>query len=266
MKGKHHDGENQSGGQHADTVGRAREQGRQPRHIAKYGDQERLDIFLQERRENEQAPDAVDDAGNAGEQFDSNTDRTPQPHRAKLGEKQRDQQADRHRDQHGDDRSDDGAVDRRDGAEFLGHRIPALYIQKAEPERVQSRPRAVHQGNDDAAEDDENGDGGGAGEMAERGIAKTQALQDLAAIRLLRNVDSRALIRNINHGSSPVRLHPALLEHSIAAQRSHSSGLAAAKQATHGQLLGRRWTRKGRHNGALSCCHRIRTRACRSRP
>ena len=54
--------------------------------------------------------------------------------RAQLGEEHRDHQADRHGDQHGDQRGDDGAVDRRQRAEFLGDRIPALGDQEAEAE------------------------------------------------------------------------------------------------------------------------------------
>ena len=54
----------------ADAIGRAGEQRRQDRNFAEHRDQERLQRFLQERREHEQAPDAVDDAGDAGEQFD----------------------------------------------------------------------------------------------------------------------------------------------------------------------------------------------------
>ena len=43
-------------------------------------------MLLQERREDEQAPDAVDDAGDAGQQLDGDADRPAQPQRAQLGE------------------------------------------------------------------------------------------------------------------------------------------------------------------------------------
>ena len=124
------------GRQHADAVGRAGEQRRQHRDIAEGRDQERLHVLLQERREHEQAPDAVDDARNAGEQLDRDADRPAQPHRAQFGQEDRDQQADRHRDQHRDQRGDERAVDRRQRAELLGHRIPALADQEAEAERA----------------------------------------------------------------------------------------------------------------------------------
>ena len=47
------------------------------------------------------------------------------------------------------------------------------------------RQRAKNQRNDDAAEDDKNGDRGSAREMAERGIAEPQALEDLGSVDLL---------------------------------------------------------------------------------
>ena len=61
-EGQHHDGEDQAGGEDADAVGRAGEQGADAGNIAQGVDQERLQGLLQERREHEQAPDAVDDA------------------------------------------------------------------------------------------------------------------------------------------------------------------------------------------------------------
>jgi hypothetical protein len=60
-------------------------------------------VLLQEWRKHEQSPDSVNDAWDAREQLDGNTDRTTQPHRAQLGEKYCDEQADRNRDQHCDD-------------------------------------------------------------------------------------------------------------------------------------------------------------------
>ena len=83
------------------------------------------------------------------------------------------QQADRHRDQHGDERSHDGAVNRRDGAEFFGHRVPVRVGQERETERVQRRPGAVNERDDDAGQDDEHRDGGGAPKVGESVIRST---------------------------------------------------------------------------------------------
>ena len=96
------------------------------RDVAERGDQERLHVLLQERREDEQAPDAVDDARDAGEQLDRDADRAAEQHRAQFGQEHSDHQADRDRDQHRDEGSDERAVDRRERAEALGHRVPAL--------------------------------------------------------------------------------------------------------------------------------------------
>ena len=79
-EGQHHDRENEPGGEHADAIRRAREQRGENRYFSEHGDQERLHVLLKKRREDEQAPDAVDDTGNAGEQLDGYADRAAQPH------------------------------------------------------------------------------------------------------------------------------------------------------------------------------------------
>ena len=164
-------------------------------------------MLLKKRREHEQAPDAVDDAGNTGEQLDGDADRAAQPHRAQLGQKHRDEQADRHRDQHGDERGDDRAVDRRDRAEFLGDRIPDFFVEEADAERAQGRQRSPNQRDDDTAEDDENrgGSRAGDGEMRRR---PTAGAAEPSPDRPARRRDARTLQRYVNHGPPPGRLHP----------------------------------------------------------
>ena len=56
--------------------------------------------------------------GNAGQQFDGDADRPPQPLRAQLGQEERDQQPERHGDQHRDERGYQSAVDRRKAPNF----------------------------------------------------------------------------------------------------------------------------------------------------
>src|SRR5258708_1396155 len=119
---QHHDGQDQARREHADAVGRSREQSRQPRNVAEYVDQERLQRLLQERREHEQAPYSVDDARDPRQHLDSDRDGTPQPQRAELGQEDRDQETDRHRDQHRQERGHDRAVDRRQRTELLRDR------------------------------------------------------------------------------------------------------------------------------------------------
>src|SRR5205085_261556 len=102
-------------------------------------DQERLQRLLQKWGEYEQAPDAVDNARNAGEQLDRDADRTAQPHRAKLGEKDRNQNSDGHREQHRNARSDQGAVNRSQRSKSFRYRIPALLNQEVEAKCTERR-------------------------------------------------------------------------------------------------------------------------------
>ena len=113
-------------------------------------------VRLQERREDEKAPDAVDDRGDARQQFDGDADRPAQPVRAEFGEENRDAEADRNGDQHGDEGGDQRAVDRRQRAEFLGDRVPVVRDKKSESERSKRRKRADDQRDDHAAEHDEH--------------------------------------------------------------------------------------------------------------
>src|SRR5262249_24316772 len=153
---QHHDGEDQAGGEHPDAVGRAGEQRRQDRHIAEQVYQERLQRLLQEGGEDEETPNAVDEAGNAGQELDRNADRPAQKLRAQLGQKHGDEKTDRNRDQHGDEGGDKGAVDRGERAEALGDRIPPFLDEEIEAERLQRRHGADDQGEDDAAKQAEN--------------------------------------------------------------------------------------------------------------
>src|SRR5262249_41596356 len=149
------------------------------RDVAEQADQEWLQRLLQERREHEQAPDAIDDARNAGQELDRDADRPAQELRAQFGQKYRDQQPDRNRDQHGNERSDEGAVDRRERTELFGHGIPALLDQEIEAERLQRRPRSDDQRENHAAEEAENRDGRRTGQMAECLVAEPQPIENL---------------------------------------------------------------------------------------
>ncbi len=110
-------------------------------------------MLLQEGGENEEAPDAVDDGGNTGEQFNRRPNGSPQGLRTELGQKDRHAEADRHGDDHGDEGGDDGAVDGGERAIMAGGRIPDIGDKKAEPKGTEGRYRAVDQRRDDAAED-----------------------------------------------------------------------------------------------------------------
>ena len=100
-------------------------------------------VDLQHRRQNEQAPDAVDDARDRGQQLDQGADRPAQPGRAQLGQEHGDRRAPTGtRDHHGDQRGDKRTVDRRQRAEELLDRVPWLAPQKPEAEGLEGRQRA----------------------------------------------------------------------------------------------------------------------------
>ena len=206
-EGQHHDGEDQTGSQNADPVRRSGEQSRENRKVSKRVDQKRLQGLLQERRENEQAPDAIDDARNAGQQLDGDADGAPQQWRTKLRQEKRDQQSDRDRDQHGDERRDDRTVDRRQRAEPLGDRVPALLEQEAQAKGFPSRHRADHQGNNDRAEEDEDAGGRCASQIVEDAVRASQAAEHLGPRG--DNLDTGGLLpqRHIDHVMPPLRLH-----------------------------------------------------------
>ncbi len=158
-EGKHHDGEDEPGGQHADAIRRPGEELIEHRNFAKGVDQHRLHIGLKEGGEHEQAPDAVDDARDAGEQLNGDADRPAQALGADLGQEDGNAEADGNADQHGDEGSQERAVDRRQGAEFLGDRVPALRSKEVEAEGAPSGKRAMHERQHDARENHQHGDG-----------------------------------------------------------------------------------------------------------
>src|SRR5262245_22028359 len=95
-EGQNHDGQDEARGQNADAVGRTGEQRRQHGNAGKRIDEGRLQRLLQDGGEYEEAPDAIDDARDAGEQLNGDADRTAQPQRAELGEEEGHEQANRH--------------------------------------------------------------------------------------------------------------------------------------------------------------------------
>ena len=177
------------------------------RNFAQRGDQERLERLLEERGEHEQAPDAVDDARDAGEQLDGDADRAAQPLRAKLGQEHRDHQTDRHRDQHRDQRGDERAVDRSERAEVLGDRIPALADQEPRAEFAERGPRADNERYNYATQQQQHEYRGRAGQVPEGAIAELEPGQHFGTCRRHVGTDGATLQRQINHFSSPRGLH-----------------------------------------------------------
>src|SRR4029077_15486703 len=173
-------------------------------------DQRRLQRTLQERRKNEQAPDAVDDTGNAAQQLDRDPDRAAQPHRTQFGEKQRDEEAERNRNEHGNERGHNRSVNRRGRAEILGDGVPALGNQEAKAELPQRRRCTVQQRSDDAAENDEDGDRRSARQLKENSVAQAQLGKSFAARGYCGLRKISPLQRDLGHGLSPSRRHALL--------------------------------------------------------
>jgi hypothetical protein len=115
-------------------MARIREDRAQDRNAVEDLDHEGLEGVGQERAQHEEAPHAVDDRGNAGEQLDRHADRAAQPLRTELGEEDRNAEADGNGNQHRDERGDERAVHRPERAEHgrIRRRRPALRPQEGE--------------------------------------------------------------------------------------------------------------------------------------
>ncbi len=107
---------------------------------------------LQDGRQDEQAPDAVDNARHRGQQFNRHADRPAQPARTGLRQEHRNAEAQRDRNQQRDQGSRDRAVNGSPCTKNFGDRVPVLAGHERPLEGRQGRPAAVHQRKDDAGE------------------------------------------------------------------------------------------------------------------
>ncbi len=155
-EGKHHDRQDQAGGQNPNTIGRPGKQGREHGHVAEGADKRGLNVRLQEGSEDEQAPDAVDNAGNACQQLDGDADRAAQYWRAEFSQKDRSPEPYGNRDEHRDEGCDQSANDRRAGAEILGNGVPSFGDEEAEAEGLKGERRAHDERRKDRTEDDQH--------------------------------------------------------------------------------------------------------------
>ena len=181
---QHHDRQDQRRVEQAEIGRRPGENRSENRDAVEQSNHERLKRVGQERAEHEEPPHAVDDRGNAREQFDGNADRTTQPLRTKLGEEDRDAQPDRDGDQHRDDGGNQRAVDRTERTEHrrIGRRRPALCQQECEAVLPHRRPCARDQRENDAAEDEQHRDRTGAGDPVKCDVAELESVERLGAI------------------------------------------------------------------------------------
>src|SRR5262249_14255870 len=136
------------------------------------------------------------------------------------------------------------AVDRRQRAEFLRNRVPALLDEEIQTKGTQRRQRPIDEGNNDPAEDDEHPDRRDAAENAEENIGDAQPLERLLPRHHRGGLDRVALQRNIDHGPPPRGLHPGAPCGCRGERRSKATSWPPHKSY---------WTqtREGRRNGAL---------------
>ena len=139
-------------------------------------DEPGLHVRLQDGGQHEQAPDAVDDAGDGSQQLDRDPDRALEPHRGELGEEDGDAEAHRDRQQQRQEGGDERAVHRRERTVLVGDRVPDLAGEEAELEVRQRRPGAGQQRERDAAQQQQHEERGHQRRAAEQALA--QALPD----------------------------------------------------------------------------------------
>ena len=111
-----------------------------------------LQVCREDRREHEQSPHPVNDAGDGRQQFDGHADGSLQPAWRELGDHQSDAEAHRNTHQQRDQRSDHCAVERGQRTKLSSDRIPFLAGQELQPEKLQRRPRTREE-RDQYAED-----------------------------------------------------------------------------------------------------------------
>src|SRR5579885_104248 len=190
----YHDREDQPRREHADAVRRTGEKVVQKRNTREQADDRGLHVALQKRRENEQAPDAVDDARDAGQKLDRDCDRLPKRRRTKLGNENRDPDADRNGNSHRDQGSHDRAVDRRKRAELFGNGVPALRGQKFEAESLKGGPGADDERKENAEQDGKDEKCCGESEVLENRVLDDESLEARRAF-----LKSRGLQRQYRH-------------------------------------------------------------------
>ena len=167
----HHDRQHDAGREHADAQRRAAEQRAQHRPGAHVLVHPGVDVVAQQRRQHEQAPHAVDDGRNAGQQFDRRAQRLADPGGGHFGEEQGDAEAHRHRDDHGDGRGDQGAVDGHQRAVLLAHRVPLRGHQEAEAELRERLAAAPVHGERGQDQRDQHEPAGHGDDVAEQPVA-----------------------------------------------------------------------------------------------
>ena len=116
-----HDGEDQPGREHAHAQGRSGEEGKPPRPRRRQHFQ-----LSDDGNEDEDAPEAIDDRRNRGQQLGQKRERRAERARRELREKDRDPERDGRREEHRQEGRVQRAPDERQRAELPRDRVPGL--------------------------------------------------------------------------------------------------------------------------------------------
>ncbi len=106
-------------------------------------------MICEQRRKHEQSPHAIDDARDAGEQFDRDSERAAQDARREFGQKNSDAETHRDRDEQRDARGDQRADDGYQRAEFTGDRVPVGTRQETKTECMDGGQAAHYERSND---------------------------------------------------------------------------------------------------------------------
>ena len=145
---------------------------RQAGDLTESGGEKWLDRMPDGRRQDEEAPHAVDDGRHGGEQLDGGADRPAHPIRRQFREEECDAKGEWHCHDEGKDRAHNCSVNRHQGAETLGDRVPSGRAQETQTKGTECRQAAFEQQHDDAAEQNKHENAGGVGSHREYAVAR----------------------------------------------------------------------------------------------
>ena len=128
--GQDHDGEDHSGGKHTDAEVGLGEEATPSEEL----DQNGIDMLAQDRHQHEDGPDAVDDAGNRGQQLGEESENAAQHLGAHLGNEDGDAHRQRDCDDERNQGGSEGSVNERQRAEVAVDRVPCASEEKLDAE------------------------------------------------------------------------------------------------------------------------------------
>ncbi len=153
--GQDHDGENDAGGQQAYSEVRAQEEACPAEGL----DEEGAENVAHDRDEYKDSPEAVDHAGDGGEEFGEEGDGGAQGLRAEFGDEHSYSQRKGNCQDKGEERGYQCSVDKRKSAEVARDGVPSLTDKKPPAELNDAQVRANDKDNEDEENDDEDAAG-----------------------------------------------------------------------------------------------------------